>query len=95
MPGHTHIVLIEHKTSRVGTGRGDYAPVFEAIRVHRPDPAPGEVPPRPPQEVPAPPPPGYLPDPDPTPQTPPQPPNRPVDTRLAGGSVLVLTRRWS
>lgn len=95
MPGHTHIVLIEHRNSRIGAIPGDRAPVFEAIRVHRPEPAPAEVPPRPPQEVPPPPPPGYLPDPEPTPPTPSEPPSRPVDARLAGGTVLVLTRRWS
>lgn len=93
MPGHTHIVLIEHNIPPVGAPHGEYAPVFEAIRFHRPDPVPAEVPPRPPQEVPTPPQPGYLPD--PTPQTPPPPPNQPVDLTLGSGTVLVLTRRWS
>ncbi len=95
MPGHMHIVLIEHNIPPVGGTRGDYAPVFEAIRVHRPDPVPAEFPPSRPQEVPPPPPPGNLPDPQPNPMPPPSQPERPVDAAFAGGSVLVLTRRWS
>jgi hypothetical protein len=95
MPGHMHIVLIEHNNRLPGRPAEGYAPVFEAIRFHRPDPAPSEVPPLPPREIPAPPPPGYLPDPQPTPPTPPEPPNRPVDTPQGGGPVLFLTRRWS
>lgn len=95
MPGHLHIVLIEHNIPRIGTARGEYAPVFEAVRVHRPDPAPAEMPPARPQEVPPPPPPGEMPDPQPSPMPPPSQPERPVDAGFAGGSVLVLTRRWS